>query len=90
MADSADYRAIQNTIAQYCFALDNKDFAALHKVFTEDVDTIYPFRGAIKGVQEVADAIEKRYECTLTTYASVASDHPRLSPVTTQHALTTQ
>jgi hypothetical protein len=55
-----DYVAIQNTIARYCFALDNKQFDDLQHVFTEDVDTIYPFRGSIKGVQEVADAIKKR------------------------------
>lgn len=55
-----DYIAIQNTISTYCFALDNKDFESLRQVFTEDVDTIYPFRGTIKGVQEVADAIKKR------------------------------
>ncbi|KAK5167121.1 uncharacterized protein LTR77_007851 [Saxophila tyrrhenica] len=68
-----DYIAIQNTIAKYCFALDEKNFDGLKDVFTEDVDTIYPFRGTIKGVATVADAIKKR-----------------LTPVTTQHALTTQ
>lgn len=59
-ANPSDYRAIQNTIAKYCFALDNKDFDSLEQVFTEDVDTIYPFRGTIKGVREVALAIKQR------------------------------
>ena len=55
-----DYFAIMNIISQYCFALDNKDFDSLEQVFTEDVDTVYPFRGTIKGRQAVADAIQTR------------------------------
>ena len=40
-ANPVDYLAIKNITAQYCLALDNKDFAALRSVFTEDVsDTI--------------------------------------------------
>ncbi|KAK4544073.1 hypothetical protein LTR36_004571 [Oleoguttula mirabilis] len=69
-----DYFAIQNTISRYCFALDSKDFDLLKQVFTEDVDSIYPFgRGQIQGVQNVAAAIKKR-----------------LTHITSQHALTTQ
>ncbi len=55
-----DIFAIQNTIALYCLALDTKDFARLHHVFTPDVETIYPFGGKREGVQSVADAIQKR------------------------------
>lgn len=55
-----DYRAIQNTISRYCIALDTKNFDLLKQVFTSDTDTIYPFRGPIKGVDEVAAAIKKR------------------------------
>ena len=55
-----DYVAIQNTLARYCIALDTKDFDLLRQVFTKDVDTIYPFRGPIKGVDAVADAIKER------------------------------
>ena len=55
-----DYVAIQNTLARYCLALDTKDFDLLKQVFTEDVDTFYPFRGPIKGVENVAAAIKKR------------------------------
>ncbi|TKA67221.1 hypothetical protein B0A55_08778 [Friedmanniomyces simplex] len=62
MAPNAlDYFAIQNTISRYCFALDTKDFELLKQVFTSDVNTIYPFGGQRKGVQSVADAIQKRH-----------------------------
>lgn len=56
-----DYFAIQNTISRYCFALDTKDFDLLNQVFTQDVDSVYPFGGQIKGVQNVGAAIKKRY-----------------------------
>ena len=55
-----DYLAIQNTIASYCIALDTKDFDRLRDVFTPEVKTIYPFKGEINGVQNVADAIKQR------------------------------
>jgi hypothetical protein len=55
-----DHFAIQNVIAKYAIALDSKQFHLLSEVFTEDVDTVYPFKGEIKGVKEVADAIKKR------------------------------
>ena len=55
-----DYIAIQNTIAKYCFALDSKDFGLLDSVFTEDITTVYPFRGESKGLRDIADAIKKR------------------------------
>jgi hypothetical protein len=45
----------------YAVALDTKEFDLLYEVFTEDVDTIYPFKGAIKGVTEVAAAIKTRF-----------------------------
>ncbi|TKA24922.1 hypothetical protein B0A54_17485 [Friedmanniomyces endolithicus] len=77
-----DIFAIQNIIALYCLALDTKDFARLHHVFTPDVETIYPFGGKRQGVQSVADAIQKR---------NVDIDRgKRLAPVSSQHALTTQ
>nr|POE87751.1 hypothetical protein CFP56_10980 [Quercus suber] len=61
MAPNAfDYIAIQNTLARYCIALDTKDFDLLKQVFVDDVETIYPFKGSIRGVQNVADAIKKR------------------------------
>lgn len=58
--NSLDYFAIRNTISTYCIALDTKDWPLLRTVFTDDVDTMYAFMGEIKGVQKVADAIEKR------------------------------
>ncbi len=74
-----DYVAIKNTIASYCFALDEKKFDLLHEVFTEDAETIYPFRGPITGAQAVADAIEQRYAPersfhTLVNDAEIVSD----------------
>ncbi|KAK5129411.1 hypothetical protein LTR08_003267 [Meristemomyces frigidus] len=69
-----DYPAISNTLARYCLALDTKDFALLHRVFTPDVHAIYPFGGHIQGVQPVADAIQKRL-------APISSQHA----LTTQH-----
>jgi hypothetical protein len=56
-----DHFAIQNVIAQYCVALDTKDFALLAEVFTPDVDATYPFPGgAMKGVEVVQNAIRAR------------------------------
>lgn len=73
-ANSLDHIAIQNTLARYCIALDDKDFAALSDVFVADCDTHYPFPGGdLKGITAVQNAIQAR-----------------LKPVTTQHALTTQ
>jgi len=61
MAPNAiDYIAIQNTISRYCIALDTKNFDLLKQVFTEDVDTVYPFGGQRRGVQPIIDAISKR------------------------------
>ncbi|OCL11339.1 hypothetical protein AOQ84DRAFT_191815 [Glonium stellatum] len=69
-----DHIAIQNTLARYCIALDDKNFNALSDVFVEDCITHYPFPGGeLKGVTTVQNAIQAR-----------------LKPVTTQHALTTQ
>lgn len=56
-----DYFAIQNTISQYCIALDTKNWTLLDDVFVQDVDAKYPFGGAIKGVQALADKIQDRY-----------------------------
>ncbi|KAK4993999.1 hypothetical protein LTR66_005882 [Elasticomyces elasticus] len=69
-----DFFAVQNVIAQYCFALDGKRFDALAQVFTADVDASYPFPGGrLKGCEAVQEAIRGR-----------------LGRITTQHALTTQ
>ncbi|RYO77889.1 hypothetical protein DL766_006310 [Monosporascus sp. MC13-8B] len=62
-----DYFAIKNTLSLYCIALDTKDFRLLEQVFAEDVDAKYPF-AAMKGVRDVADAIQKRL-------APIASQH---------------
>lgn len=59
-ANAFDYMAVRNVIARYCIALDTKDFELLKGVFTEDVETSYPFKSSIIGVQNVADAIKKR------------------------------
>ncbi|OCL00634.1 uncharacterized protein K441DRAFT_651620 [Cenococcum geophilum 1.58] len=72
--NSLDHIAIQNTLARYCIALDDKDFAALSDVFVADCDAHYPIPGGdLKGVTAVQNAIQAR-----------------LKPVTSQHALTTQ
>jgi len=72
--DFLDHIAIQNILARYCIALDDKDFAVLSDVFVADCDAYYPFPGGhLKGVTAVQNAIQAR-----------------LKPVTTQHALTTQ
>lgn len=58
-----DYIAIRNTLSTYCIALDTQDWQLLRQVFTEDVSTVYPFRDQeINGVQNVADAIKRRYQ----------------------------
>jgi len=69
-----DIRSIQNTISKYCFALDNKDFGLLSEVFTSDVNAFYPFPGG--QLKGVENVAAKIKE--------------RLSPITSQHALTTQ
>jgi len=59
--NSLDHIAIQNTLARYCIALDDKDFAALSDVFVADCDTHYPFPGGdLKGVAAVQNAIQAR------------------------------
>ena len=56
-----DHIAIQNTLARYCIALDDKDFAALSDVFVTDCETHYPFPGGdLKGVTAVQNAIQAR------------------------------
>lgn len=86
-----DRFAIQHTLARYCFALDNKDFDLLKEVFTAEVDTVYPFKGTIKGVNNVADAIKKRLIYPFPSHHGLLLLRiSRLAPVTTQHALTTQ
>jgi hypothetical protein len=55
-----DHRAIQNVLAKYCEALDNKDFAMLDAVFLPDVSADYPFDHELKGVDKVKSAITKR------------------------------
>jgi ketosteroid isomerase-like protein len=64
MASSAgaiDYFAIQKTLADYCFALDTKDFPRLAEVFTEDVVATYPFPGGdMNGLQHIQEVISSR------------------------------
>ena len=59
-SDPLAFESIRATIARYAIALDTKNFDLLKNVFTEDVDTIYPFMGEIKGRQNVAATIESR------------------------------
>ncbi|KAJ4301203.1 hypothetical protein N0V90_003294 [Kalmusia sp. IMI 367209] len=55
-----DHIAIQNTLSRYCEALDTKDWLLLSKVFVTDVDADYPFNRSLKGVENVAKAIQGR------------------------------
>ena len=56
-----DYRAIQNTLSTYCFALDDKDFELLNDVFTPDVVANYPFNEEpILGVERLRERIRGR------------------------------
>ncbi|KAF2233464.1 hypothetical protein EV356DRAFT_577501 [Viridothelium virens] len=73
-ASAAEYEAIRNTVARYCFAIDDKDWNSLSLIFTPDADAEYPFPGgSLKGVKAMKDTIRKRLE-----------------NVTSHHALTTQ
>ncbi|RYP11289.1 hypothetical protein DL764_000107 [Monosporascus ibericus] len=82
-----DYFAIKNTLSLYCIALDTKDFRLMEQVFTEDVDAKYPF-AALKGMQHVADTIQKRLapitsQHALTTQTvSIAADGRTADAVT--------
>ena len=59
--NSLDHIAIQNTLARYCIALDDKDFPALSDVFVADCDAYYPFPGGhLKGVTAVQNAVQAR------------------------------
>lgn len=61
-----DYFAIRNVISDYCLALDTKTFKLLTEgVFTAEVDAVYPFF-TVKGAQDVADRIEKRFVAKLS------------------------
>lgn len=57
-----DYFAIQNTIARYCIALDNKNFDLLSDIFAADVHATFPVLGAepIKDVATLARIIQTR------------------------------
>ena len=87
-ANPFDRFAVQNVIAKYAVALDTKQFDLLNAVFTEDVDTIYPFKGEIKGVKEVAAAIKKRsvlpttitFDSTLLTRSQANSGNEPTCP----------
>lgn len=53
---------VQNVLARYCFAIDNKTFDQLSDVFTEDVKVSYPIQGfeGIDGLQALQEALQKR------------------------------
>lgn len=56
-----DYFAIQNTIARYCIALDNKNLDLLADIFAPDVHAKFPVLGKeINDVVTLAQTIEKR------------------------------
>jgi hypothetical protein len=56
-----DHFAIQKILADYCFALDSKDFEGLSEVFTEDIDAKYPFPGGeVQGIEAISEAIQGR------------------------------
>jgi hypothetical protein len=55
-----DYQAIKNVLAQYCEALDTKDFRLLEDVFAHDVAADYPFNSDLRGTEAVIEAIRKR------------------------------
>ena len=61
-----DYEDIRNVIALYCIALDTRDFDKLDKVFTEDVETVYPFGGRRVGIPDIKDAISNRYRAVIS------------------------
>ena len=57
-----DYFAIQNTIARYCVALDNKDFDLLADILAPDVHAKFPVLGAdIHDAATLAQMIKKKY-----------------------------
>jgi hypothetical protein len=93
MAQSAiplDHIAIQNVIARYCEALDTKQLGMLEKVFVKNVDASYPFNPELKGVENVANAIQNRLgpirtHHSLTTQAIRFSESSKNSAYATTH-----
>ncbi|KAL9085456.1 MAG: hypothetical protein Q9165_007606 [Trypethelium subeluteriae] len=70
---AADYEAIRNTVARYCFAIDDKDWSSLSSIFTLDADAEYPFPGgSLKGVKTMKDTIRKRLENVTSHHALTA------------------
>ncbi|RYP49837.1 hypothetical protein DL768_004529 [Monosporascus sp. mg162] len=75
---------ILNSARLYC---NSKDFGLLEQVLTKDVDAKFPF-AAVKGVRDVADAIQKRLvpvtsQHALTTQTiSIAADGKSAEAVT--------
>jgi hypothetical protein len=73
----ADILAVQNTIANYCIYLDNKDFDALATVFNGD-EAVTDYRaiagGAesalIKGNNKVVEWLDERVKGKLTQHAT--------------------
>ena len=59
-----DVLAIKNVVSRYCQALDLKDFDMLGKVFMADVDANYPFNNKLESLDEVKQALQKRYPCS--------------------------
>ncbi|KAF5012141.1 hypothetical protein FDECE_1790 [Fusarium decemcellulare] len=72
--NALDYELIRNTLSRYAYSMDEKDYAGLSTVYTEDVKVYYPDPvGLIAGL----DIIK-----TMTK--------PTLEAVTTQHSLSSQ
>jgi len=64
---------IQNTIADYCIALDDQNFELLHKVFTPDTVANYAAvtdgNDEIRGVDSFISKVEKVLKNTRTQHA---------------------
>jgi hypothetical protein len=58
-ANPIDYPAIQNTIANYCIALDTKNLDLLKDVFVEDANAVLGPHGQVKGIDGLTNAIKK-------------------------------
>lgn len=88
-----DYLAIKNVLAQYCEALDSKNFAKLEKVFLPNVTANYPFNSNLDSAEAIQTAIKKRYPSSLNIHCFIQltlSCSSSLGPIRTHHNLTTQ
>jgi hypothetical protein len=61
MTDQADRQDINELLVRYATGIDRRDWALFRTVFTEDCELDYGEIGAWKGIEAVAEFVEKAH-----------------------------